>query len=71
MLTIFGGRVEDLKALLIDERLPDGWQSRVLTRMGLTFATFNATVLKVEHGIDEDKYKEQQAAASAHTETTS
>jgi hypothetical protein len=71
MLTIFGGRVEDLKALLIDERLLDGWQSRVLTRMGLTFATFNATVLKVEHGTNEDKYKEQQAAASAQSETTS
>ncbi|KAF5325386.1 hypothetical protein D9619_009881 [Psilocybe cf. subviscida] len=70
VLTIFGGRVDDLKAFLVDERLPDGWQPRVLTRMGLTLATFNSMALKVETGIDEDKYKEQQAAASAQGETT-
>jgi len=65
MLTIFGGRVEDLKALLIDERLPEGWQPRILARYGLTFASFNSTVLKVEMGIDEKKYKEQQASATS------
>ncbi|KAF9045459.1 Chloroperoxidase [Panaeolus papilionaceus] len=57
LLTIFGGRVKDLESILIEERLPEGWESRILRRMGLTMATFNFTVLKVERGIDESKYK--------------
>jgi hypothetical protein len=74
LLTIFGGRVDHLKALLVEERLADGWQSHVVTRMGLTFATMNSTVLKVESSIDENKYRKQQAAAAgnagAQSETT-
>jgi hypothetical protein len=63
LLTIFGGRVDDLKTVLIEERLPDAWQSRVVTPMGITFITMNSTSLKLERSIDENKYKEQQAAA--------
>lgn len=51
MLTIFGGRVDDLRVLLLEERLPDGWESRVRSRFGLTFAAFNSTVLKVIGGV--------------------
>ena len=56
MLTIFGGRVNDLESILVDERIPEGWESRVRKRLGLTFAAFNTTVLKVEFGINEKKY---------------
>lgn len=51
MLTIFGGRVEDIRTVLLEERLADGWESRVRSRFGLTFAAFNATVLPVVKGM--------------------
>lgn len=54
MLTIFGGRVKDLRPFLLEERIPDGWQSRVRHMMGLTMAEFNKTVLNVELGIKEE-----------------
>lgn len=28
MLTIFGGNVPDLRVMLLDERIPDNWESR-------------------------------------------
>jgi hypothetical protein len=62
LITIFGGRVDDLESILIEERLPDGWESRIRKRLGLTMTVFNATVLKVERGIDENKYKAKLAA---------
>jgi hypothetical protein len=55
MLLFWGGKVRDLEALLIEERLPEGWQPKVLSRFGLTMAAFNATVFRVEYGIDEKK----------------
>ncbi|KAJ7119721.1 Chloroperoxidase [Mycena epipterygia] len=54
LLTIFGGRVADLEPFLMEERIPEGWESRVLSRMGLTLLTFNRTVLKVESAIKEE-----------------
>ncbi|KAJ7446559.1 Chloroperoxidase [Mycena latifolia] len=54
LLTIFGGRMSDLEPLLKEERIPEGWQPRVLSRMGLTILAFNRTVLKVENGIKEE-----------------
>jgi hypothetical protein len=56
MLTIFGGRVNDLRPFLTEEKLPDKWESRVRSRWGLTFAKFNFTVLPLELGISEKKY---------------
>ncbi|KAG8216080.1 Chloroperoxidase [Butyriboletus roseoflavus] len=53
MLTIFGGRVEDLRTFLFDERLPEGWESRVRKPYGLTMLAFNSTVLPVEFGVRE------------------
>ncbi len=53
-MTIFGGRVEDLEVILKEERLPEGWESRVRNPWGLTFGAFNSTVLRVELGIDEN-----------------
>ncbi|KAJ7292000.1 Chloroperoxidase [Mycena rebaudengoi] len=53
LLTIFGGKIADLKPFLIEERIPEGWEPRIRSRMGLTFLTFNSTVLKVENAIKE------------------
>ncbi|PFH51178.1 hypothetical protein AMATHDRAFT_143332 [Amanita thiersii Skay4041] len=55
LLTIFGGRVKDLEPILLEERLPDGWESRVRKPMGLTIAAFNTTVMRVAFGVNEKK----------------
>lgn len=57
MLTIFGGRIADLKPMLMEERIVDGWQPRILDRFGLTMAAFNFTVLPVENGVDPKKFQ--------------
>ena len=57
MLTIFGGRVEDLRPMLEEERFSEDWEPRVLDRYGLTMAKFNGTVLPVEIGVDVKKYQ--------------
>lgn len=54
MLTIFGGIVKDLRPMLLEERIPDGWQPRVRRPWGLTLTEFQPTVLKVELGIKEE-----------------
>ncbi|KAI0634203.1 Cloroperoxidase [Trametes polyzona] len=54
LLTIFGGRVDDLRPILTEERLPEGWEPRIRHRMGLTMLEFNMTVLPVELGIKEE-----------------
>ncbi|PPQ73616.1 hypothetical protein CVT26_010524 [Gymnopilus dilepis] len=69
LLNTFGGRVSDLDAFLREERLPQGWESRVRKRMGLTFADFNSTALKVELGINEKKYKAKLASTTKYGST--
>ena len=54
MLTIFGGKVRDLRPILLEERLPDGWQPSERHPMGLTMLTFQSTVMAVEMGIPEE-----------------
>jgi len=54
LLTIFGGRISDIYTFLTEERLPDGWESRIRDRMGLTMITFNRTVFGVELGVKEE-----------------
>ncbi|KAG6826657.1 hypothetical protein H0H92_014948 [Tricholoma furcatifolium] len=56
MLTAFGGRVKDLEAFLLEERLPEGWESCNRDGKGLTIISFNKTVSKVERGIDESEF---------------
>ncbi|KAJ2928472.1 heme-thiolate peroxidase, partial [Candolleomyces eurysporus] len=74
LLTIFGGRVEDLETILLEERLPEGWESRIREAYGLTIITFNLKAVNpVEKGIDEEKYlaekkKAEEAAAAAPAE---
>jgi len=66
LLTIFGGRVKDLETILLEERLPEGWESRVRRRFGLTLAQINLSeVIWVEIGINEKKYIREKAAAQA------
>ncbi|KAF9484093.1 Cloroperoxidase [Pholiota conissans] len=71
LLTIFGGRVDDLETILIEERLPEGWESRIRKQLGLTMATFNKTVLKLELGINEKKYKAKIAAETPEASAAS
>jgi len=67
LLTIFGGRVNDLRSVLIDERFPGGWESRVRSRWGLTFAKFQFTVLPLELSISERKYRAKLAEQQVET----
>ncbi|KXN88411.1 Putative sterigmatocystin biosynthesis peroxidase stcC [Leucoagaricus sp. SymC.cos] len=75
MLAVFGGRVKDLETWLLQERFPDGWETKVRQRIGITLTQFNITVLGVEFGISEKKYleekkkAEQTAAASGSGES--
>ncbi|KAI6015114.1 Chloroperoxidase [Pisolithus orientalis] len=59
MLRIFGGRVDDLRTVLLEERLPEGWESRVREPYGLTMLAFNRTVLPVEWGVDESEWADK------------
>jgi len=66
LLTIFGGRVKDLETILLEERLPEGWESRIKHRFGLTLAQISlSTSLWVEYGIDEKKYIQEKAKVAA------
>ncbi|KAJ6560582.1 hypothetical protein DFH09DRAFT_1364750 [Mycena vulgaris] len=51
LLAIFGGKIADLEPFLNEERIPEGWEPKIRSRMGLTFLDFNRTVFKVERGI--------------------
>lgn len=53
LLTIFGGRIDDIRTLLLEERLPERWESRVRAPWGLTMASFNAVSMKIELAVDE------------------
>ncbi|KIK68251.1 hypothetical protein GYMLUDRAFT_709877 [Collybiopsis luxurians FD-317 M1] len=66
LLRICGGRVSDLRPFLIEERIPDGWESSVRSRWGLTFASFNFTVLPLEFRTQ--KYVKKLAKESAPAE---
>ncbi|KAG0704170.1 Chloroperoxidase [Suillus ampliporus] len=64
LLTIFGGRVGDLRSIVLHERIPEGWESRIRQPYGLTMLNFNKTVLGVEFGVREKDWAEvaQEAA---------
>jgi hypothetical protein len=59
MLTIFGGIVDDLVPMLVEERFAEGWEPRIKSHYGLTMAEFNKTVLPVEIGVHLGKVKSQ------------
>ncbi|KAL1948515.1 hypothetical protein VTO73DRAFT_12590 [Trametes versicolor] len=54
LLRIFGGDIADLRVVLGEERLPEGWEPRFRRRMGLTILEFNFTVLPVELSVKEE-----------------
>lgn len=58
--------MKDLETILLEERIPEGWESRVRRWFGLTLAQINlSTVMRVEYGINEEKYIREKAAAQA------
>lgn len=66
--------MKDLETILIEERLPEGWESRVRRRYGLTIATLNLGYSGwVEFRVNEKKYLAEKAAkggaAIANNET--
>ncbi|KAJ7189505.1 putative chloroperoxidase [Mycena pura] len=56
LLAIFGGAVADLEPFLTEERIPEGWEPKHRSHMGLTFMAFNPTTFVVEMGIDEEPF---------------
>ena len=52
LLLICGGEIEDIKTFLLEERVPDGWSSKMRKRFGLTMVSFNAVVMRILLGID-------------------
>jgi hypothetical protein len=59
--------VDDLNSILLDERIPEGWESRVRQPYGLTFTHFNKTVIAVAFGVNEKHWAEaaQEAKSGA------
>ncbi|KAH9927979.1 Cloroperoxidase [Epithele typhae] len=54
ILRVFGGIVDDLRAFLLEERLPQGWEPRVRHRMGFSMIEMNFTIARVELGVVEE-----------------
>ncbi|KAI6143218.1 hypothetical protein BKA82DRAFT_3984206, partial [Pisolithus tinctorius] len=55
-LRLFRGRTDDLHTLLLERRLPDGWESRIHEPNELTMLAFNRTVPPMERDVDESKW---------------
>jgi hypothetical protein len=47
MRLVFGGKVEDLRPFLLEERIADGWAPRCKSRYGVTLGAFNLASAKV------------------------
>ena len=57
LLRIFDGRLNDIYTFLTENRIPNGWESRVRDQMGLTFFSFimfNRTVSGAELDITKE-----------------
>lgn len=54
LLRIFGGKVKDLEVMLLEERIPDGFESSTKAKHGLTMFSFQSTVKAIDSAIDED-----------------
>lgn len=65
LLSIFGGRIKDLEPFLLEERIPEGWESKSRCQFGLTLVKIGfSNVLPIEKGIDEKKYIEKRKKAA-------
>lgn len=51
----YGGRVDKLQELLLNERIPDGWEPTGRKPMGLTLSVLAISALKVELGVKQKK----------------
>ena len=67
MLTIFGGRIADLEYILINEQIPEGWESRIRKKMGLTGTSLDIMAFRIEFGVNEKKYKAKIDASAPRT----
>jgi len=47
MYDVFGGRVDDLRTFLVEERIPQGWQPRYTKRYGYTMMALNYRTLQI------------------------
>jgi len=56
LFLVFGGRSKDLEVFLTEERIPEGWESRIRETGGLTIRRFNNTAKIIGQGIDESKF---------------
>jgi hypothetical protein len=70
LLSTMGGRVDDLHSFLLDERLPEGWESRVRQSRGLTLVNFNKLALTIECGVREKDWAQVAQEAAEHHGTT-
>ena len=61
---IFGRRADGLRAILLEERLPEGWEPRVRKPYGLTLHTLNFTALLIWLGIREADWAEDAKQAA-------
>lgn len=50
--------MDDLRDILLHERIPEGWESRIRQPHGLTMTTFNKTILGVEFRVREKDWAE-------------
>ncbi|KAI0767458.1 Cloroperoxidase [Fomes fomentarius] len=62
---VFGGIVSDLRAFLLEERLPEGWEPRVRHRAGLTMLEINKTIGEIEFGVPQEVDGSMQAPRPA------
>ncbi|KAG1891435.1 Chloroperoxidase [Suillus subluteus] len=66
LLSTMGGRVDDLHSFLLNEQLPQGWESRVRDSHGLTLINFNKLALKIELGVHEKDWAQVAQEAAEH-----
>jgi len=64
LFLFFGGRSKDLEVFLSEERIPEGWESRIRESKGLTIRRFNNTAKEIGKGIDESKFAPGPEASS-------
>ncbi|KAG2144105.1 Chloroperoxidase [Suillus bovinus] len=64
LVTVFGGRVDDLHSFLHDERLPKGWELHIRQPHGMTLMQINKTVLEIERGVRERDWAEAAREAA-------
>ncbi|KAF8635552.1 hypothetical protein AX15_000205 [Amanita polypyramis BW_CC] len=53
LLSVLGGRKQDIEVFLAEERIPDGWESRNRKHFGLTLTKYNVIAIPLEIQTDE------------------